>query len=339
MEPQWQTYQEPSGGRAGQYNNGLGSHPPQLTPKYSGQPQQTQPPLGYTYESYQTPTAAAKAPSMGSHSKSVSMASSPAATPHSRDYVTDADTPMEDADPYNRSKYPTRSSQHIRPSSQYFPNEESSAARKYSPMNVLSPPAPYNASPGKTQSSHGFPSSGTNSSRQSPTRVNNYSSPSQVYQSPPCKGPTNSRLLCDANSSFLEAASRAPRLPPVQSTDMSPERFYPQSATVQLNAAFGQDINPPHPVSQQNTPQKPAAGRGPIPKFKKISSTQELQPRINAQPPYRRANPEGGFISVSADLYRPGTQNNHGLMSFSAAASIDNAPSGNLPDMQPHVQI
>ncbi|KAJ9298222.1 hypothetical protein DTO271G3_3827 [Paecilomyces variotii] len=278
MEPQWQTYQEPSGGRAGQYNNGLGSHPPQLTPKYSGQPQQTQPPLGYTYESYQTPTAAAKAPSMGSHSKSVSMASSPAATPHSRDYVTDADTPMEDADPYNRSKYPTRSSQHVRPSSQYFPNEESSAARKYSPMNVLSPPAPYNASPGKTQSSHGFPSSGTNSSRQSPTRVTNYSSPSQVYQSPP-------------------SASRAPRLPPVQSSDMSPERFYPQSATVQLNAAFGQDMNLPHPVSQQNAPQKPAAGRGPIPKFKKISSTQELQPRINSQPPYRRANPEGGFIS------------------------------------------
>jgi dual specificity protein kinase YAK1 len=39
-------------------------------------------------------------------------------------------------------------------------------------------------------------------------------------------------------------------------------------------------------------------GRGPVPKFQKIKSVQELQPRVHAQPAYRRANPEGGFISV-----------------------------------------
>lgn len=170
-------------------HNNPGSYPPQLTPKYGGQPPQVQPPAGYTYETYQTPTAATKASSLAPNSKSVSMASSsPAATTHSRDYVpTDADTPMEDADPYNRSKYPTRLPHHNRPSSQYMPNEESSAARRYSPMNILSPTQPYNASPTKSQNSYAAPPPGSSGAQQSPTRTNAYSSSSQTYQSPPCE--------------------------------------------------------------------------------------------------------------------------------------------------------
>jgi dual specificity protein kinase YAK1 len=174
MDPQWQTYADPSLGRASQFNP-QGSHPAQLNPKYSGLPTQAQPPAGYTYESYQTPAAATKAPPpIAPTSKSVSMASSPAA----RDYVADTDTPMEDADPYNRSKYP-RSTHQIRPSSQYLPNEELSAQRRYSPMNILSPSLPYNASPSKSQNSYG-----PSSSRQSPTRTSGFPSPSQTYQSP-----------------------------------------------------------------------------------------------------------------------------------------------------------
>ncbi|EFE37503.1 hypothetical protein TRV_07844 [Trichophyton verrucosum HKI 0517] len=38
-------------------------------------------------------------------------------------------------------------------------------------------------------------------------------------------------------------------------------------------------------------------GRGPVPKFQSIKCISELQPRINKQPAFRRANPEGGFIS------------------------------------------
>jgi len=41
-----------------------------------------------------------------------------------------------------------------------------------------------------------------------------------------------------------------------------------------------------------------ALGLGPVPKFLKVKSAQDLQPRINSQPLFRRANPEGGFISV-----------------------------------------
>lgn len=170
-------------GRPAQFNNGQ-----PLPAKYGGQPPQPQQaPVGYTYEAFQTPALAAKPPSMPTNSKSVSMASSPAATPRSRDYVTDADTTMEDADPYNRAKYSAaRPSHHSRPSSQYFPHEESSAARRYSPMNVLSPTTPYNSSPGKGSNTYVHPPN-ANQPRRSPTRMPNYSSPPQSYQSPPCE--------------------------------------------------------------------------------------------------------------------------------------------------------
>lgn len=275
MDPQWQAYQDFSVGRPAQFGNGLTSHPQQ--PKYGGQPQHAKPPVGYTYESFQTPVAVTNPPSGGSNSKPVSMASSPVATPRSRDYVTDADTTMEDADPYNRAKYSTKSNHHSRPSSQYLPNEESSAARRYSPMNVLSPSMPYSSSPGKAQNSYAFPVRQGNS-QWSPTRTSNYTSPPQAYQSPP-------------------SASRPPRLPPLQPTDIGSERHFSPSAISQLNAAFGQDAKSPHSLTMQGANQPSASNRGPVPKFQKLKTVQDLKPRINSQPPYRRANPEGGFIS------------------------------------------
>jgi dual specificity protein kinase YAK1 len=202
MDHQWQAYKDPLAGRPAQFNNtGLTSNPnPQQMPsKYGTQPQPSQPPVGYTYETFQTPGITAKPPSAATTSKTVSLASSPTtATPQSRDYVTDADTTMEDADPYNRAKYPTRPNHHSRPSSQYFPSEGSSAARRYSPMNVLSPTLPYNSSPGKSGNSYGFPPA-PNQSRQSPTRTSTYSSPPQPFQSPPCKS------LVNQMQSFIKA--------------------------------------------------------------------------------------------------------------------------------------
>ncbi|EFW16013.1 protein kinase Yak1 [Coccidioides posadasii str. Silveira] len=254
MDPQWPAYSDSAGSRANQFGNG---HPSQMSQKYTvpgpgaqSQMQQPQAPLGYTYETYQSPTAT-NPPPLPSNAKSVSMTSSPTATPLTREYI-DPDTPMEDADPYNRSKYPTRSSQQNRPSSQYLSSEESSVARKYSPMNITSPAVPYNASPNTSQA--GAPS-----------------------------------------------RPQAPRLPPMQTTDISPEQYYPQSATLQLHTAFGQNsktqpARPSH-LNQSSSALETSARRGPVPRFQKIKSTQELKPKVNAQPAFRRANPEGGFIS------------------------------------------
>ena len=78
---------------------------------------------------------------------------------------------------------------------------------------------------------------------------------------------------------------------------MSPESFYPQSATAQLNAVYNREARSPR-ASNPNPPQLPPIGRGPVPKFEKCANTADLQPKINQQPPFRRAHPEGGFISV-----------------------------------------
>lgn len=261
-------------GRPAQFSTGLASHPP-LGSKY-GQPPQSQPPVGYTYETFQTPGTSSKPPSAGPNSKSVSMASSPTATPRSRDYVTDADTAMEDADPYNRAKYPSRPNHHSRPSSQFLGQaEESSAARRYSPMNALSSPtSSYPNSPGKSQPAYGFPPTAHGQSRRSPARAPDYASPPQGYQSPP-------------------SANRPPRLPPLQATDLSLDQYYPPSASSHMSPAFGHGTRSPRSGSMPSQ----VPGRGPVPKFQKIKTVQELQPRVHTQPAYRRANPEGGFIS------------------------------------------
>ena len=137
------------------------------------------------------------------------------------------------------------------------------------------------------------------------------------------------------------ASSRpqAPRLPPIQSSEMSPEQYYPQSATAQLNAAFAHDGKSSRPP-QKNLPMQQVPGRGPVPRFQKIKTTQELHPRLNAQPAFRRANPEGGFISV-CDTPPAGRLLTYILLNlFSPAfASIDNPSTCDVSDMQPCLQI
>ena len=188
MDPQWQMYTDSSSNRTSQYGNGFGaqrSQPPphsQLTPGSGGQSQQHQAPLGYSYENPLAPGAAAmisKSTSSIPAAKSASMASSPSATPLTQDYLPDPDTIMEDADPYNRAKYPSArpSRQHNRGSSQYLSGDESTASRRYSPMNILSPSLPYHPSPNAAQNSYAVGRAST-SSRASPT--------SNAYSSPPC---------------------------------------------------------------------------------------------------------------------------------------------------------
>lgn len=181
MDQQWQPYSDNSMNRPGRFSHGLQATPLQPGREFSGPPQQHQPPAGYIYETYQSPSNASNT------THTLSMASSPSATPHARDYMSDGDVPMEDADPYNRMKYPSRPNHQNRASAQYLSHEESSAARRYSPMNMLSPPNPYNSSPKQPQqNSYSYTSQAPNP-RQSPTRTNHFSSPSQPYQPSPCR--------------------------------------------------------------------------------------------------------------------------------------------------------
>lgn len=79
---------------------------------------------------------------------------------------------------------------------------------------------------------------------------------------------------------------------------MSPDSYYPQSATAQLNAVYNREARSPRNPNP-NPPQLPPIGGGAVPKFQKCANTAELEAKINAQPPFRRAAPDGGFISVS----------------------------------------
>jgi dual specificity protein kinase YAK1 len=256
---QWQQSYPDSAGSSRRYNGNPPPNQAQMSRDYNGNPQ-TQPPAGFTYEQYQG--------GIGAHSHG-SVASPTTAPPHMRD--GNGDVAMQDAgDPYSGMKYPMRPhhQQHLsgsRSVQHHSPQEPSAAAQRYSPMETLSPSSPYGA-PQQGQ--------GQYSSRQSPTRPGNYTSPNSYY------------------------ANRQPtqQLPPI-TPYASNNESYPTSATQQLNAVFGNDPKSPRrpvPQSAQGPP-----GRGPVPEFTKIRSVADLQPKVNSQPAFRRANPEGGFISVS----------------------------------------
>lgn len=132
-----------------------------------------------------------------------------------------------------------------------------------------------------------------------------------------------------------EPASRphAPQLPPLQST-LSPEGYYPQNATPQLPSGYGREPKSPrHPPAST----QPLQQRGPIPKFQKCSRVSDLQPVINAQPPFRRANPEGGFLSVSTPNSESRVIPTDALI-IAASSSYNTSPS-NVQDLQSKFQI
>ncbi|KAF7194820.1 Serine/threonine-protein kinase ppk15 [Pseudocercospora fuligena] len=184
-----------------------------------------------------------------------------------------------DADPFNQQKY-SRPPNTSRLSAQYLPahaqQDDGSQRLRYSPMNTS--PNTFASPPQQHQipSNHYTSYTPQQSARQSPSRQSQYASPTQqgrYYASPP-------------------SSSRAhtSQLPPLQSA-MSPASYYPQSATQQLNAVFG---NEPEPEKKPTS----ASGNGDIvPQFQRVYNTADLDARVNSQPPFRRANPEGGFIS------------------------------------------
>ena len=287
MDQQWQQYNTDGATRQPRYN-------PQMQHQQANGSQQSQSSGGYGYDAYQsTPNA--------SHTNS--MAVSPIGTPHRRTYSGDVDMKMEDADPYNSTKYPPRPAHHQRPSGQYLAQQESS--RRYSPVKALSPATPYTPSSQQSaQSPYGQYSSHSTSARQSPTRSTPYATPTQSFYSSPCKSTdeaeSSSAARClQPTNNTPTANSRQPplHLPPIQPGNSSPDHHYPSSATAQLNAVFGRETKSPRHTRPIHTSTSAEVHRGPVPRFTKLNPAQYLQPKINSQPAYRRANPEGGFIS------------------------------------------
>ena len=150
--------------------------PLQVGREAGGQAQQHIVQPSYDYDSYQSASAA---------SNGLSIASTPSGTSHSNEYNGETDVPMEDADPYNRSKYPARPIHQRGSSTQYLTRQGSSAAQRYSPMDLLSPSA-YASSP-KSQSQNSSFQNQSSASRQSPTRQNYYPNSSQHYHDSPSK--------------------------------------------------------------------------------------------------------------------------------------------------------
>ncbi|KAI1425946.1 kinase-like domain-containing protein [Xylaria sp. FL1777] len=254
---QWPSYQDATGGSR-RYNGSSQTTP---TREYSQQqPGLAHPPAGFKYDQYQS--------TINSHSAQPSVAS-PITAPRDGN----GDVPMQDAhDPYGAMKYPMRPhhQSHLsgsgRSANLHSPSEPSAAAQRYSPMEVLSPTSPYGAKVTSNQAQFSTP----HNQRQSPNR-SDYPPTSPYY------------------------GRQGSQLPPIAPYVNSQDNY--QSPTVPaLDGAYTNDPKSPRRPPHAQASKVPAEKK-PVPQLRKIGSPSELQPRINSQPPFRRANPEGGFIS------------------------------------------
>lgn len=182
MDQQWTAYSEaPGATRQARYAPHNMTSPPQSQRDASVPSQIKQDP-------YASPTAPSRQSSMA-------IQSPPTSTSRGADFNDgDGDVPMEDADPYKPKYNMARPNHQHRHSQQFLQQEESSAARRYSPMN-LSPTSPYQGT--TQQGGQNYTSfspqaqaqaqaqAQTPNNRQSPTRTNPYMSPPNSYYSPP----------------------------------------------------------------------------------------------------------------------------------------------------------
>ncbi|KAK4250576.1 kinase-like domain-containing protein [Corynascus novoguineensis] len=263
---QWQAYSDPAGAGGPRRYNGS-STSSQMSPRdYGGgsgqNPAQQQPPAGFKYENYQGGLNPHQTPSS---------ATSPMASPHLRD--GNGDVPMPDShDSYSglssSAKYPMRPHHQHHLSSGRAANlqqEPSAAAQRYSPMEVMSPTSPYGPKTGGASQFSQQPAQ-----RQSPTRSSDYA----PQQSP-----------------YYSSRQAAPQLPPINPYGNNQESYSPSAMT----PMDGSHMDPKSP--KRAPPQSATQDRGPVPEFRRIRAPSDLKPKVNDQPPFRRANPEGGFIS------------------------------------------
>jgi dual specificity protein kinase YAK1 len=187
-------------------------------------------------------------------------ATSPMSTPQLRD--NNGDVPMADAhDAYGSMKYP------MRPHHQSHISGGRSAA-----MNLHSEP----------------------------------SAAAQRYSPMEVLSPTSPYPPKSASGQF--SPHNAQRQSPTRSaTDYPSSAYYTSRQNSQLPyGSSGQDTAPTSVVASLdgavNDPKSPRrtfqSEKRPAPEFKKVRAPTDLRPKVNTQPPFRRADPEGGFISV-----------------------------------------
>jgi dual specificity protein kinase YAK1 len=274
---QWQAYNDSASvGGQRRYNGNTAASSQMSSPRDFGASAPTQnpaqqPPAGFKYDNYQGGLNPHQTPSS---------ATSPMASPNLRD--GNGDVPMQDShDAYaglsNSAKYPMRPHHQHHLSTGRAANlqqEPSAAAQRYSPMEVLSPTSPYGS---KTGSAGQFTQQPP--PRQSPTRSSDYAP--QQQQSP----------------YYSTTRQGAPQLPPLNPYGSGQESYSPSTLTP-MDSSY-MDPKSPKRAPLQSAPPLMQQDRGPVPEFKRLRALTELKPKVNGQPPFRRANPEGGFISVS----------------------------------------
>ncbi|KAK1750654.1 kinase-like domain-containing protein [Echria macrotheca] len=266
---QWQAYSDTAGaGGARRYNGGSQMSPRDYNngqmPAQPQQPQQ-QPPAGFKYEQY---------PAGGLNPQQPSTAS-PITSPQLRDgngdvAMQDTQSPYTGTDPGVRYPMRPHHQHHLsggRPAGMHPSQEPSAAAQRYSPMEIMSPTSPYSSKPGPSQYSQ------QSAQRQSPTRSSDY----------PAQGP------------YYTSRQGAPQLPPISAYPSGQESYSPSNLVGQLDGQY--DPKSPRRVGPPQQAVVPVLDKGPVPEFKKIRGPGDLRPKINTQPAFRRANPEGGFIS------------------------------------------
>ncbi|EEY20896.1 dual specificity protein kinase YAK1 [Verticillium alfalfae VaMs.102] len=110
------------------------------------------------------------------------------------------------------------------------------------------------------------------------------------FVSPPDQRQSPTRQQSDYNpqSPYYAGRQQAPQLPPI-TPYTSTHDGYPSSAVANLDGAFA--------AADPKSPRRPVAAlnKSVVPEFKPVRALTDLRPKVSAQPPFRRANPEGGF--------------------------------------------
>jgi hypothetical protein len=181
--------------------------------------------------------------------------------------------------------------------------QPSSGSRHSSPMHTVSPTmSPYFSTTPHTLNSISEQeptmswTSGPTQTRQSPTRLpysfppsrDNISPRAHMQQSPSHNRHSISLVTQTYDTKAQYSPRQATHFPPntMSSPSISPPTFSPRHATFAMNRDPGSMMSD---IVYSNPPPE---------KFRIISSAMELTPIVNSQPKYRRANPDGGFISV-----------------------------------------